>query len=197
MTKVRTIILTLFFLACAGGSLASSGPMAQAQATIDKVLEILKTADLESDARREMLSQELGERFDFRAMSQRVLAVNWKKASQQEREKFTVLFSELLKRNYLGHIEAYTDEKVEFVKERIKKNKASIDTLIITKSAEIPVSYRMAQTGEDWKVYDVVIEKVSFVNNYRSTYGQIIKKGGFGGLLAKMEEKLQQLKEDS
>ncbi len=197
MTKLRIIILSLFFLACAGVSLASSGPMAQAQGTIDKVVQILKTADLDTEVRREMLSQELAERFDFRAMSQRVLAVNWKKASPQEREKFTALFSELLKRNYIGHIEAYTDEKVEFVKERIKKNKASIDTLIITKSAEIPVSYRMAQQGEEWKVYDVVIEKVSFVNNYRSTYGQLIKKGGFSGLLAKMEEKLQQLKEES
>ncbi len=169
---------------------AAATPMATLQETVTEVMEILKTGKLETATTRTELAGIIRDSFDFKSMAQRILARNWKKTSPQERDKFIGLLAELLENSYIGNIEAYTDEKVEFVKERIKKKNAAIDTLIVTKTKEIPVSYRMIQRGETWKVYDVIVESVSFVNSYRDSYGQIIKKSGMSGLLAKMEEKL-------
>jgi len=190
-------LVIAFTLLPVGLCFAAPGPMETAQHTVETVIGILKTPALAPEVKRERLSTTIGNSFDFEAMSQRILAQNWKNASSKERDRFIDLLAELLQQNYLGHIESYTNEKIEFVKERIKRNKAAIDTLILTKSKEIPVSYHMLQNGEGWKVYDVIIESVSFVNNYRRTYGQIIKKEGFSGLLAKMEEKLTQLHQEN
>lgn len=199
MLKATRIVLlfALCTLLLTSLSWAGPSPMEQVKETIDKVIEIIKSQDLNRDAKREKLSATIRSSFDFTSMSQRILAQNWRKTSPQEREQFIRLLAELLERSYIGNIENYTDEKVEFVKERIKQKNAAIDTLIITESKEIPVSYRMLQNKEEWKVYDVVIESVSFVNNYRNSYGQVIKKQGMAGLLAKMEEKLTQLRQES
>lgn len=199
MTKKisKVLLLCSLSLLLTSNAFAAIGPMEQAKLTIDKVIEIIKSPDIDPNAKREQLSEAIRDRFNFKAMSQRVLARNWRKASPEEKDRFVHLFSELLERNYIGHIEGYTNEKVNYVKERIKKNKAAIDTVIATKSADIPVSYRMLQKKDGWKVYDVIIEEVSFVNNYRSTYGQILKKEGFTGLLAKMEQKLETLRQEN
>lgn len=190
------VLFTLFTLLLTNLCWAAPGPMEKVKVTVGEVIEIIKTSDLDHEQKRAKLSTTIRNSFDFASMSQRILARNWQQTTSQEREQFIRLLSELLERNYIGNIENYTDEKVEFTKERIKKNYAAIDTLIITKSKEIPVSYRMQQKGEEWRVYDVVIESVSFVNNYRNSYGKIIKKQGIAGLLAKMEEKLVQLRQE-
>lgn len=190
------VLIALFTLLLTNLCWAASGPMEKVQLTVGEVIEIIKTPGLEREQKRQKLSAAIRNSFDFTSMSQRILAQNWKNTSAEERERFISLLSELLERNYIGNIENYTDEKVEFTKERIKKNNAAIDTLIVTKSKEIPVSYRMQQKGEEWRVYDVVIESVSFVNNYRNSYGQVIKKNGIPGLLTKMEEKLAQLRQE-
>ncbi len=193
---LRTGILVLLIsLLLTSFSAATAGPMDSLKVTVDEVMQVLKASELDQDLKREKLSTTIRGAFDFASMAQRILARNWKKASPQERQQFTALLSALMEKSYIGNIEAYTDEKVAFVKERIKKNNAAIDTLILTDSKEIPVSYRMLLRDGDWKVYDVIVESVSFVNSYRSSYGEIIKKNGMTGLLAKMEEKLTQLQE--
>ncbi len=178
-------------------AVAAQGPLDQARATVDAVMAILKDSSLEKQVRREQLSATILARFQFAEMSQRILALNWKSANPQQREQFVAIFSKLLERNYLGHIEDYTDEKIDFVKERVQGNRAAVDTLVVTKNKEIPISYRMVQEGTEWMVYDVVIESVSFVNNYRSSYGEILKKDGFDGLLARMSEKLTELEQQN
>lgn len=195
MLLVRRYLLgfVCIFLLVATASAALPGPMEQIRATVDGVLSILKETDLAKPVRRERLSAAILARFDFDEMSQRILALNWKSATSDQRDAFVKAFSSLLERNYIGHIEAYTDEKVAFVKERIQGNRAAVDSVIQTKSVEIPISYRLVQAGDEWKVYDVVIESVSFVNNYRSSYGEIVKKEGFDGLLRRMAEKLAEL----
>jgi phospholipid transport system substrate-binding protein len=193
--KGRWLLLVGLLLLLAGGALATPGPMEQARTTVDAVMAILKESALEKEARREKLSTTIRARFDFNEMSQRILAVNWKSASTEQREQFVKIFSDLLERNYIGRIESYTNEKIDFVKERVQGDRAAVDTVIVTKSAEIPISYRMVQQGSEWMVYDVVVESVSFVNNYRSSYGEILKKEGFDGLLTRMAEKLAQLEQ--
>ena len=195
MTKYRLFLLVGGFLLVAGVALATPGPLEQAQTTVDAVMAILRESNLEKEARQEKLSTTIRARFDFTEMSQRILATNWKNASEAQRDSFIRIFSDLLERNYIGRIESYTDEKIDFLKERVQGNRAAVDTVIVTKSAEIPISYRMVQQGSEWMVYDVVIESVSFVNNYRNSYGEILKKEGFDGLLARMTEKLAQLEQ--
>ena len=102
-------------------------------------------------------------------------------------------FSQLILASYMGRIEAYTDERIEFRGERIKGDKAEVATVIVSGAREIPIRYKLRRKGDRWLVYDVVIEEVSLIRNYRSSYRAIVKKEGVGGLLARMDEKLAML----
>jgi phospholipid transport system substrate-binding protein len=193
--RLMGLFAGIVFMA-ATATVAATGPLDQARATVDAVMAILQESDLDKQVRRERLSNTIRVRFDFTEMSQRILALHWKNTGAQQRERFITLFTELLERNYIGRIEAYSGEKIDFVKERVQGNRAAVDTLVATESADIPISYRMVQRGDQWKVYDVVIENVSFVNNYRSSYGEILDKEGFDGLLSRMAEKLAELEQN-
>ena len=161
--------------------------------SVEAILETLKNEQLDSTTRREQMRATISERFDFRAMSQRTLATNWKKASDQEQQQFVELFSRLIENSYVGKIESYTNEKVEYPGTRVKGKKAVVDTLIITASADIPVNYKLYRKGDEWLVYDVIIEGVSLINNYRSSYQEIVKKDGITGLLAQMQDKINEI----
>ncbi len=126
-------------------------------------------------------------------MSQRTLATNWKKASKEQKKEFVQLFSQLIENTYIGRVEAYTDEKVDYPGEKVKGKKAVVETLILTKSADIPVNYKVYRKKGEWWVYDVIIEGISLISNYRSSYQEIVKKEGVDGLLAKMKVKVKEL----
>jgi phospholipid transport system substrate-binding protein len=161
--------------------------------SVDTIIGILKDATLDKPAKREKIRGVIAERFDFRAMSQRTLATNWKKASKEEQEHFVALFGELIQNTYIGRVEAYTNETVKYPGEKITNDRAVVDTLIVTSNTEIPITYRLYLKDGRWLVYDVNIEGVSLISNYRNSYQEIVKKEGFGGLLAKMEEKVKEL----
>ena len=180
-----SIILLAVWLASASAQVAA-GPMAQVKETVDAILATLKDDSLTREVRRKQIRNLINRRFDYRTMSQRTLAVNWKKASPAVRDRFIKLFSKMLESTYMGRIEAYTNERVEYVKERIKGKKAIVDT----GNVDIPITYRLRRKGDQWLVYDVKIEEVSLIRNYRSSYGEIVRKEGFDGLLAKMEARL-------
>ena len=193
---LKQFLLTLmagFMLAFTMTSHAGSTPTDDVRTSVDAMLEILKNEQLDKEGKRAQMSTVINERFDFRAMSQRTLATNWKKTSDEEKKQFVALFSQLIESSYVGKIEAYTDEKVEYPGEKVKGRKAVVETLIITSSADVPVNYKVYQKGDQWLVYDVVIEGVSLISNYRSSYQEIMKKEGFDGLLAKMQAKIDEL----
>lgn len=169
-------------------------PLEEVRTTVDAVLALLRDKSLDPDLRRTQVTQLVRSRFDFISMSQRILATHWRSASPQEQQRFVTLFSDLLEANYTSKIEAYTNETVQYRGEQIIGDRASIDTSIITASAEIPIAYRLLRAGDHWLVYDVVIEGVSFVSNYRSTYGEIVRREGMSGLLRQMEEKLREVR---
>jgi phospholipid transport system substrate-binding protein len=163
--------------------------------SVDGILDILKKGDtMDKAARRSAMEVIIDERFDFRAMSQRTLATNWKKASDAEKQEFTDLFKQLIQSSYVGKLEAYTNETVEYVTEKVKGRKALVETMIKTASADIPLNYKMYSKDGNWLVYDVIIEGVSLISNYRSSYQTIVKKEGFDGLMAKMKAKIEELK---
>jgi len=177
----------------AGAAFAADNATESVRTSVDAIIAILKDAALDKPAKREKIRGVIAERFDFRAMSQSTLATNWKKASQEEQRQFVALFAELIQNTYIGRVEAYTNETVKYPGEKITKDRAVVETLIMTSNAEIPVTYKLYLKDGRWLVYDVNIEGVSLISNYRNSYQEIVKKEGFSGLLAKMEEKVKEL----
>ena len=97
-----------------------------------------------------------------------------------------------LENTYIGRVEAYTNEQVDFKKEDINNNRATVDTAILASSNEIPVNYKLRLRSDGWFVYDVEVENVSMVSSYRETYRSVVKRDGMDGLLAQMREKAAQ-----
>lgn len=167
----------------------------QLKASIDEILLILKDPALKGEEntgkRREKLRGTINKRFSFAKMSQLSLARHWKKRTDQEKKDFIALFGQLLEDTYVSKIESYTDEKVVFDKELIKKKKAQISTKIVTDTVEIPIDYRMYLTKSgEWMVYDMVIEGVSLVGNYRTQFDQILQKDSYEKLVEDLKKKI-------
>ena len=162
--------------------------------TVDKLLTILKDPQLKGESkkteRRQKLKEVIGERFDFPEMAKRSLGSEWRRRSPEEQKEFVRLFTELLEQAYLDKIESYNGEKVQYLKEREDKDNAEVATKIIdNKGQEFSVNYRLHNVNGDWKVYDVVIEDISLVSNYRSQFNRVVAKGSFEELLTRMKEK--------
>jgi len=168
-------------------------------ATVEAVLDVMKDESLsgpeKSRERRDKMRALIRARFDFREMSKRALARHWKKSAPGERDEFVGLFSDLLQHTYISRIEKYTDEKVNYDKEVIrKKDKYSVvKTSILSKDITIPIDYKLIRKGDEWLVYDVVVEGVSIISNYRSQYSKMLSKGSFAELIQKMKEKLEKI----
>jgi phospholipid transport system substrate-binding protein len=187
LTCLTVLLFPLF-------SAAAPGPMEEVQSTVDSIIALLKRDDLSGEDRKEKVGAKVRERFDFKTMSQGVLATNWKKATDAEKKQFIDLFSELLETTYRERINAYDNEEVKYLSEKIKGRKAVVETMVITTDVEIPVTYKLLNKGESWRAYDVVVEGVSLVRNYRDSYREIVNKEGIPGLLAKMEQKIVELR---
>ena len=172
---------------------ADSTPTDAIRGSVDSILTLLQDKELDQTTRRGKIRKVINARFDFRAMSQRTLATNWKKASDEQQKEFVQLFSKLIENTYIGRVEAYTDEKVDYPGEKVKGKKAVVETLILTASADIPVNYKVYLKKDKWWVYDVIIEGISLISNYRSSYQEIVKKDGFDGLIVKMKAKIKEL----
>ncbi|WP_321532768.1 ABC transporter substrate-binding protein [uncultured Desulfuromonas sp.] len=168
-------------------------PRVEVQTTVDEILNQLRTLPADSPQRRETISGLIREQFDFELMSQGALGRSWLTANSEQRQKFIELFTGLLEETYLGRIQSYTNEKISYGEEEIRQNRAVVETVIQTASVEIPISYKLLLQNNDWQVYDVIIENVSLIRNYRSSYATILRRKGMDGLLEEMKEKLDSL----
>lgn len=192
----RLFLILAFGITLAAANIVSAdiSPTDSIRGSVDGILTLLQNKELDQATRRKEMRKVINERFDFRAMSQRTLATNWKKASKEQKQEFVTLFSQLIENTYIGRVEAYTDEKVDYPGEKVKGKKAVVETLILTASADIPINYKVYQKKDgEWWVYDVIIEGISLISNYRSSYQDIVSKEGLDGLLAKMRSKIKEL----
>jgi phospholipid transport system substrate-binding protein len=194
IAAAAVLVLLLSFVP--GIALAES-PTEQVRGAIDRVIRILNRPDLQSrekrEARRELLRAEIRPVFDFREMAKRSLGVHWRGRTPEERERFVALFTELLENSYLGKIESYKGEKIRYVKERLDPPYAEVSTVIVTsREQEIPLDYRLLREGDRWRIYDVVIEGISLVNNYRSQFGSILQRSSFDELVGKLRSSLRE-----
>ena len=198
--KYKTTSVLLLLLIFLIGPLPSYGgaPTQQIQATVDKVVAILKNPSLKSEAkrkeRRSQLRQVISVRFDFAEMAKRSLGSQWRRLSLQEQQEFIRLFTDLLEQAYVDRIESYNDEKFVYVRETVEPNFAEVSSRIITrKGEEFTLNYKAHFVNGEWKVYDVVVENVSLVNNYRSQFSRIIATSSYEELLRKLRQKQTEL----
>jgi len=169
------------------------------KSTIDKVISIVKDENFKKDqkGRREALRKAIDERFDYRQMVIRSLAKNWNSRSDQERQEFISLFKSLLENSYASKLEAYRDEKINYVGEEIKGEYALVKTEVVRQSSTVGVDYKLIQTDGDWQVYDFVIEGVSMIRNYRSQFTKIIRNDSYEILVEKLTAKIAELEQGS
>jgi len=192
----RFLVVSLAMLLFVGPVLAAGGtPSDTIRQTIDKLLVILKDPQLKGGGkekeRREKLKEAIQPAFDFTEMAKRSLASEWRRRSPEEQKEFVKLFTCLLEAAYLDKIESYNGEKVQYVREREEGDFAEVDTIIVDakRGQAFSVDYRLHKVDRQWKVYDVVIENISLVNNYRSQFNRVLAKVSFNDLLKRMKEK--------
>jgi phospholipid transport system substrate-binding protein len=167
-------------------------PMKIIKSTIDKVIAVNKRLSGEENlkARRKELRTLIEPYFDFKEMAKRSLGANWNTITPAEQDDFVSVFSELLARTYLSRIDTVTTQLVSFVKEEISPPKAEVKTTINHKGDSFPIDYKFLDESGKWKVYDVVIENIGLVANYRNEFAGIIRKEKFSGLMEKLRKKL-------
>lgn len=173
---------------------AADTPTEVIRSTADGVLGVLKDPALKPpdkrSERREKIRELIYPKFDFLEMAKRSLGPHWKQQNPEERQEFVKLFTDLLETSYADKLDSYEGEKVVYTKENTDKNFAEVGTKIVTKKGEeFSVNYRLQNTGGDWKVYDVVIENISLVNNYRSQFNRVLSQSSFAELLRRMKAK--------
>jgi len=176
------------------GAAAGGAPTEQIKATVDKAIVVLKDPRFKPVAktkeRREQLKQILFARFDFNEMARRALGANWRRRTAQEQEEFVRLFTDLLERAYADTIESYTDEKIVYVGEKQDGNYAEVNSKILTdKGQEFTIDYKTRVFAGEWKVYDVVVENISMVNNFRSQFNRVINNSSYEELVRRLKEK--------
>lgn len=191
-------LLFLLVLPQANSAVASD-PMTQMRSTVEEIMAILNDENLKQPEawphKKTLIRSVVDQRFDFEEMSKRALAKNWKKRTDEEKEYFVSLFSKLLQNTYIDRVENYSDEVVVFQKQIIKGRKAVVYTIISSTTQEIPVVYKLLQLGDDWFVYDLIIEGVSLIRNYRSQFTKIVSREKYAGLIKRVEEKVNKIDE--
>jgi phospholipid transport system substrate-binding protein len=168
------------------------------KSTIDEVLKIIQDKELKqpgrADERRQRLEQVVGDRFDYQEMSRRSLGAPWSTLSDKDKDEFVALFRTLLTNSYADKIESYTGEGVQYLNERTEKDYAEVRTKVLTGKVEIPLDYRLLNKGADWRVYDVVVDGVSLVNNYRGQFSKILRTSTFADLVDQLRKKSDKIK---
>ena len=190
----------LAFALCLFPSLSRGGdPTDQVRGAIDRTIGILGDPALaakgKKEERRELLRKAIEPVFDFEEMAKRSLGPNWRDRTPEERAQFVALFRELLENSYLGTIESYQGEVVRYGKETVDGPYAQVKTVVVTtKGQEIPLDYRMLADGGIYRIYDVVIEGISRVGNYRSQFNSILQKSSFREMMDKLRATIREQK---
>jgi phospholipid transport system substrate-binding protein len=168
---------------------APGSPTAVVKTSVDAILAILRKPDFDIAKDRTEIKSKIKDAFDETAMAQSVLSTAWREATPAQRDEFKSLLEQTIEDTYLDRIQAYTNEAVEFRSEDIRDSRATVNTVVVTSTNNVPVNYKLRKTNSGWFVYDVEIENISMVSSYRDTYRDIVSRSGIDGLLAQMRAK--------
>lgn len=174
----------------------AGAPMSAVENTVNRVLDVLRDPKLKGPAAKQAKTEKLRviykDMFDEIEFSRRTLTRNWNKFTPEQRREFVDLFEQVLEKTYLDRILEYSNEKIVFYKETmIGEDKAEIQSKVITSSKEVPIYYRMILKNGKWKVYDVVVENVSLVQNYRTQFNEILAGSTPEQLLETLRKKVK------
>jgi phospholipid transport system substrate-binding protein len=173
-------------------------PTERIRFVVEQGIEILNETKLQSKNGKQVYLDRLRDvvfpLFNFPEMARRSLGYHWRRLSPVERQEFVTLFTNLLERSYAGKIDLYDGEIVIFTGEAVEDNYARVDTKIISKRGEeYSIDYKLLRTNGDWRIYDVVVEHISLVNNYRSQFNRVISNSSYENLIKKINQKLKEL----
>jgi phospholipid transport system substrate-binding protein len=169
-------------------------PLDQVKQTTDKILSILNNPSLKAPGKageqKRLIWQAVDERFDWEELSRRSLGPHWTKLGSEERKEFISLYSTLLRRTYLNRVDDYSGENVRYGQERIDGEYGVVELRVITRTGkEIPATYRLIRKGADWRVYDIWVQGVSLVNNYRAQFNSIITRSSYEELVRLLKDR--------
>lgn len=167
-------------------------PSDELKGSVDRVIRILEDPSSRSEAkikeRRAAIRKEADNIFDFRETAKRSLGMHWQRLSDKDREEFVSLFADLLESSYISKIERYSGEKITYAGETADGDLVTVKTRFVMKQGtEVPVDYRMLRHGDRWRAYDVLIEGVSLVANYRAQFDKIIQTASYAALVTRLK----------
>ncbi|MDO9533088.1 MAG: ABC transporter substrate-binding protein [Deltaproteobacteria bacterium] len=191
----RTLILGLTLNLLVGVAGAWAGPPTEiAKQVIERALEALNDPSSQSEVRRQKVKRIVDPYFDYQEMAKRSLGPAWGKLSAGQRHEFVQLFAQLLEASYSDKIEKYAQRvKIDYTGEILDGDYAEVRTVVVRANDRIPLNYRLINEAGSWKVYDVVIEGVSLVSNYRSQFSRIIHESSYAELVRRLKTKVSEL----
>jgi len=192
----KFVMIAISILVLLGGTCFAGPALDSVKGDVDEVLKVLKDPVYNGEAGKKAKADQIHKismkMFDFAELSKRTLGVHWNKFSSPQRQEFVDLYKRLLEDAYIDKVTSYTDERIEYTKEvQLSDNAFEVQSTIVTKSAEIPVFYRVLNKDGQWRVYDVVIEGVSLISNYRSQFREILANNPPESLLDTLRKKVQ------
>jgi phospholipid transport system substrate-binding protein len=193
--RTALAMLTAATITLGAAALARAGPptdqLREYTTAVQKVLDdqALKAPERRQE-RRAAVRKLATETFDVAETARRALGPHWQQRTPAEREEFTQLFADLLERTYISKIDLYGGEKLQYTNEQVDGDRAVVRAKVLTKQGtEVPVEARMLRTGERWLIYDVAIENISLISNYRAQFDRIIRTSSFGDLVNRLKNK--------
>ncbi|MGE4298389.1 MAG: phospholipid-binding protein MlaC [Desulfovibrionaceae bacterium] len=201
MRRLAVCTMVFMLLACSTLAVAADGPSATMEKAVNRVLDILKSGNYADASKREVLREQLNpivnDAFDFNEMSWRTVGRQWRDFSDAQQQTFAGLFADLLTETYIDRIQAYSDEEVIFTGE-VEGSKGNVEVHTVVKMADndIPINYRMSDRSGTWRVYDVFVEGVSLVKNYRVQFQEILVNGSPEELLTVLGDKVAAMKKE-
>ena len=174
----------------------SGGPATEAiRGTISQVFRVLGDPSLKGPEkaaeRRRQLEKLAADRMDYAEMAKRSLGAHWRELSDAERAEFVALFQRLLWKTQIHLIEGYSGEQMQYLGERVTDDFAEVRTRIVSEKVDVPVDFRLLRVAGEWRVYDVVVDGISLVNNYRGQFGRILRASSYAGLVEQLRKKVE------
>ena len=196
-TSAIAALAVVAALTLLAGGRAWAGPTEQLREYTDQVIKVLDDPALARGDRRAAIRKIAHEAFDVNETARRVLARHWQARTPAERDEFTQLFADLLERTYIARLDEYGGERIRYVGESIDGELATVRARIVTRAGvEVPVESRMVRRGERWLIYDVLIENVSLVANYRSQFDRIVRSSSYEELVRCLKQKRDEFLND-
>ena len=202
MSQPSGVIVACIAVCLGGTCLPSTAAAVTAteavKTSIEQVVSVLEDKELKkadrATERRKRLQKIFSDRFNYEEMSKRSLGAQWNNLNETQRQEFVDLFRQLLARSYTGTIEGYSGERFQYLSEHHEGDYAEVRTKLISRKGEIPINYRLLSKSGEWQVYDIVVDGISMVSNYRAQFTKIIRASSYEDLVQKLQNKSEVFK---